>query len=99
MGDSARALTVGDFNQDGNDDVAIVQNKDTDNAQIGLSSNTGTLTFTTYTAGTKAYAVAPVRFQSASKTINLLVGDQNLSNNIQGCSSKSPGTQGGCPHG
>ena len=83
VGDSSRALVVSDFNRDGNDDVAIVQNKDADNAQIGLSSGTGVLTFATTTAGTKAYAIAPLKFQTTSNTVNLLVGDQNLSSNIQ----------------
>jgi hypothetical protein len=82
-GDSARSLVVADFNRDGNDDVAIAQNKDTDNVQVGLSNTTGVLTFNTYTAGTKAYAIAPVKFQTASSTVNLVVGDYNLSNNLQ----------------
>jgi len=86
VGDSARALTVADFNRDGNDDVAIAQNKDADNLQVGISNATGVLTFTTYTAGTKAYAIAPLPFTTATvppATVNLLVGDYNLSGNIQ----------------
>lgn len=85
-GDSARALVVADFNKDGNDDVAIAQNKDADNLQVGISNATGVLTFTTYTAGTKAYAIAPLPFTTATTpapNINLLVGDYNLSSNIQ----------------
>lgn len=82
-GDTSRALVVADFNRDGNDDVAIAQNKDTDNVQIGFSDAAGVLTFNTYTAGSMAYAIAPVRFVTGSNTVNLVVGDLSLSNNVQ----------------
>lgn len=67
-GDSAKQLVVADYNQDGNDDVAIAQLKDTDNLQVGLSNNTGVLTFNTYTAGTKASSITNVKFQTASQS-------------------------------